>query len=1523
MRRRKIRATAVIAAMVMLISQLNIMPAAADEIIFLQNDADVSLSSIIEDRGAEADEESGILIEEEDGTDPDRDLIYEEISDETESETETEPESETGSMTETESETEAKSETEAESETKAESENSSETESETESMSGTESETETESGSEAESMSGTESGSETESESETESGSETESMSGTESESEMESETEFPEETMPGRGLVRRVPAAVQAMVRTLTGQYKNSGRDANKVQTVTVRYQYENPDDPDHPLDIPYSSKLAMILPDLKAADRAASKEFQVKLDPDLSEYGYKYPAGTGKARIFLDNNGRYYKDVEKHLNHNPIVEPVCDKGDRYYWVTHEGSINRDLTRGADPHVVTIHVVYEREKTTEKATEETTEENTEKTTEETTEETTKETDTPVIDGRIHYVGSISDEGAESLSSTFDPAIPADFDPDIESPDVYKPNQNGSSPENLFYDVRKDNMEGKPGLSVLTDLGYQFRDAYLVKDGDLSGRVRITAAMGIFGVDTEFGSVRVYRYKHIGSEQYYDYDPQHDEIYVLYQKPDLGGKIHYGITDENGVFHQLQYYENVPEMKLDQQGYGNYDQDDDKVSLARYNVWKKDDAGNSMTDQDGSKILNDQYTFENAYVVTADGQQIALNPDNDSLIHDLTQDIWTYIGEDGQTRQLTDQDELFINVTKTGLVKYGFVDGSGSFVEFGDHTFVLKLPGPDDYLAYKDQGRSLLEDRKNIYDSEGNLYQYSGKAVLMRDNAAYSASGAEVGQLIWPYDGGSVYNWQYSGDAGTFRQGDVVYLLYDRADTENITDPTVLLGTPRHQKWLDDHGDGTYTLNLSVEGNSAEKNSSQSDIVLVVDASSSMLASSRLPDEKGALRALSETIFAAGTGNNRVHIISFGTRASEVTTVVSKAEMDNWIDTFTPFGTSDDAGNTNWEDALVKADSVLNSLPSASGKSVIFISDGVPTVRDTKGGSWYPFYWDAPLREGEAEKRLHDHFGVYGSGFIFDKNVSRCYTPALDAARSLVQSGASLYAVSVFGDARDYMQRLVNYAYTGSEYGSGAPENHYMTGSDEESIKNAVLTAAQGILKSYTFKNFKIQDQLSPLTSTLHDLALDTNDPYEGNVRALRSAIESAGTLDFEYWYAERRDDNKDQKDSQLEWKKWKQNPSGSAVIPQARFNYQTKVIEWDLAQAYDPALGFEQAGVLPKNVAFKVTCTVWPNQEAYDRIDKLIYGKDERPFGQAAEDESIRQVKDGADYRVYSNVKSSLNGGQDPERSALLTYEAAEYRNGQLVSDGGRKQLDYERPVMEVYPAKLCVRKVWKDSEGNILDPEKPADAAQLPESLTVKVREDETDGYHTVILNQENGWKDCIPVVPALFSTWVRNHVSEYYKEYVGQDFIIGSEGVALNRGHAYFVKEEDSSGGADFRQVGFLIGGLTGYTDDTGIRPIYWAKEPGKGDIYVYDCEHGGSPQKIGDFFGFTFINQLPKKEVLPATGGMGKKPFAWAGLSMMLLSAILIILCRRKEILSMIRHQALLLSPPSGG
>ena len=404
---------------------------------------------------------------------------------------------------------------------------------------------------------------------------------------------------------------------------------------------------------------------------------------------------------------------------------------------------------------------------------------------------------------------------------------------------------------------------------------------------------------------------------------------------------------------------------------------------------------------------------------------------------------------------------------------------------------------------------------------------------------------------------------------------------------------------------PAHQKERTKNNDGTYKLSLTVKGD-VTKTVAKANVIVVFDTSGSMSTvttgrRTRLSDAKDAVNSLAQSLLAynnkEGYPNDTIQmaLVSFGT--------VAKNEFTTPVTSYSTFSSKVNdlsaSGATNWEDALQKAKAI--NFNDDDPTYVIFVSDGNPTVRNTKGNygnltdnRWYP---------NDDYARNNTSYDVWGLGSDNPQNsnysaesMTRCYNEALDEAKELAKGKYKLYAIGAYGNA----DRMGNLATE-----SGAGSDHYYRADNTEALEDALE---------------KILDEIE--NSGIGDVSI--NDGTTNQVKTTSGEVSKLLEVD-ETSYKYYKND--------VEW-------TGEEV-PKAHLDTNTGEVIWDLSSL----------NLLENDVTYKVTFDVYPSQETYDLIADLKNGK----ITYESLDENIRK---------YLHKDSETSYTLDTNTNAYLYYD-------------------------------------------------------------------------------------------------------------------------------------------------------------------------------------------------------------------------------------------------------------------
>ena len=370
---------------------------------------------------------------------------------------------------------------------------------------------------------------------------------------------------------------------------------------------------------------------------------------------------------------------------------------------------------------------------------------------------------------------------------------------------------------------------------------------------------------------------------------------------------------------------------------------------------------------------------------------------------------------------------------------------------------------------------------------------------------------------------------------------------------------------------PRTIKTVRDNLDGTYKIRLDIIGEVEHQTEvTKANVIIILDTSGSMDETvsgrtTRWDYAEDAVNNVASTLLGKngqdGNPNDLIEmaLVTFSNTAStRVASTTSASSIRSALSSINP------TGGTNWEGALQEAANVtFNNDGDAT--YVIFVSDGNPTFRNTRGSYDQYFGYNGNWID---DWRYLNTYGVYGNGAEYAETVRRCYNEALDDAQALVRSGRQLYTIGAFGNV-DRMQSLTT--------GAGAPANHYYSAADADSLSAALNEIAEAIEKNLGYTGVSTTDGITGLSS-------------------VSANVVDGQATGFKYYK------------NDVEW----------TDAPPASFN--NSAVTWDLSSLNEP---------LEDGVTYSVEFDVWPSQDSYDLIADLNNGlRDYNTLPQATKDQ-------------------------------------------------------------------------------------------------------------------------------------------------------------------------------------------------------------------------------------------------------------------------------------------------------
>lgn len=536
-----------------------------------------------------------------------------------------------------------------------------------------------------------------------------------------------------------------------------------------------------------------------------------------------------------------------------------------------------------------------------------------------------------------------------------------------------------------------------------------------------------------------------------------------------------------------------------------------------------------------------------------------------------------------------------------------------------------------------------------------------------------------------------------------------------------------IEDPT----PPDVAKTLEDNGDGTYTLSLSVTGRAnSSSSSSKADVIVVLDRSGSMnydqaghspnswqySGPSRLSVAKNAVNDLAEQLLANNTADDpdrvQLSLVTFSNTASnDITGTTSLTQFQNRVNSITA------NGGTNWEDGLHDADTITTR--EGANVYVIFVSDGNPTYRNTKGGTGSS--GEMSSHSGWEGQQYYAHT-VYGSGNSDNNGLNFRY--ALVQAQNIVNGGKTFYSIGAFGDASN-MQNLATQ--------SGALASNYYDATDQTALNAAFANIINEITNALGYKSVKIEDGLTSITSALVRTNPDTF-TYTRSGGSYGDGQEWAGAPTASY------------ADGKVTW------DLGDMLLENG-VTYTVSFKVWPSQEAYDL--------VSDLNNGLKTYDSLTAEQKAQ------IVGLDGGGYGLKTNTD-VEFAYTQIETRTTNQRPEGFVEGQPAADGYTYTYDSNTGIYTGTKETTGTCTVDNPDP-MPLTHSKLRVTKTWEDS----LDPN------QRPDEVKLHIKSDDNT-YVEVTLNEDNNWTQEIDVAPGLIAegeTLETGH--DYTIEEVDPDF------------------------------------------------------------------------------------------------------------------------------------------------
>lgn len=516
----------------------------------------------------------------------------------------------------------------------------------------------------------------------------------------------------------------------------------------------------------------------------------------------------------------------------------------------------------------------------------------------------------------------------------------------------------------------------------------------------------------------------------------------------------------------------------------------------------------------------------------------------------------------------------------YSNTTSTPQAKYGQIGGLATFIcrEIYDNdnfsgspkTSVLAL---SQIIRDQTDQQNINRAPRSIYiDSSGNVRLAMGVLVKTGINVNYAyvqtaedntksyitvnGSKCTVCDPVLVLDGG-YWKWVYPYDLGTSPFSNAIKATNLQFSTGYRTDgiepaeassplsavlDSYRMDAPEISKTLmpNNGGDGTYSLALSVMGDShASYSKLMADVLVVADMSNSMKtidsgsSKTRLQILKDVLGELSSQLLDEDNDKGvsvAMNMMTFGSRAADYNRawVTTTSGFENYINSLP--SVSNLQGATNWEEALEVAYDMLKARREATANDsyrhvqyLVFLTDGDPTVymSPLENELLNNAYWQWDSNPGS---------GYYGTGATQPINIYYSLLEARDDARRIVwgidknsnnTSGIDdaknnthidpetgkpepvttyMYAIATMGNA-DTLTNLMAYAYNGSLEAT-YPKDTVIMANSEAKLLDAINTIINGIYSNMSYTNVSIYDPCTEYTHVAAEMDRDPESVY-------------------------------------------------------------------------------------------------------------------------------------------------------------------------------------------------------------------------------------------------------------------------------------------------------------------------------------------------------------------------------------------------------------------------------------
>ena len=539
---------------------------------------------------------------------------------------------------------------------------------------------------------------------------------------------------------------------------------------------------------------------------------------------------------------------------------------------------------------------------------------------------------------------------------------------------------------------------------------------------------------------------------------------------------------------------------------------------------------------------------------------------------------------------------------------------------------------------------------------------------------------------------------------------------------------------TVLDGAgdaPDHLKLIEDNGDGTYTIELTVTGDADNETQEKGsvNVVVVYDVSQSMSSNagsssySRADQAEDVVHDFLTNLKKyqnADKDNINVSLVTFAVTGSQVqgwtTDVIGLA------DRFDDGGTNGrvkfryDGRGTNWESALQRAQALVNNVNNDYPTFVILITDGAPTASGNGNNAI------APTDETPIAR--------------FRERYNAATDEAYAIANAVGPEG-TFYGIYAYGTEADLLDDLMYYSVNGEHRGGNANMNNVVAATQEapnyfNAGETAQLQAA-------------IDEIFDKVVQAMGIASVSISDGTTNSVVTSKETIAELLEVDeesYEYWISIPVVDNKFERtdrdgntitytvttsgdNATVTWGSNSVTVEGKVVGGQLKYKWvKNALYNYDVPEAefVDGAVNWDlsSVGTLLDKVTYSVKFTVYPSQETLDIIADI----------------KNKPGENGAWKSLDSEIKKyiDVNGNLKTNTTATLSY--TDTRTGKSDTSAFNELGPVETNAVE----SIAVTKVWE----NEID-------KRAVDSLVLTVTRDNEPKYE-IELSDDNDWTDSV---------------------------------------------------------------------------------------------------------------------------------------------------------------------------